>query len=66
MCPPACPPACPVQSLVLSVAAGLLEEEVKEIAAEKAKFMAENCPVLELPSGQTELMVREAPDHVQT
>ena len=59
-----------MQSLVLAVAAGLLEAEVKEIAAEKERFMAEACPPLDLPSGgQQELMVRRAPStdlhHVQ-
>ncbi|XP_046890062.1 troponin I, fast skeletal muscle-like [Hypomesus transpacificus] len=46
-----------LKSLVLAVAAGLLEAEVKEIAAEKERFMAEACPPLDLPSGgQQELM----------
>jgi len=45
-----------LKSLVLSVAAGLLEAEAAEIAAEKAKYMAEACGTLELPGSQAELM----------
>jgi len=45
-----------LKSLVLSVAAGLLEAEAAEIAAEKEKYMAEVCPPLELPGTQAELM----------
>jgi len=45
-----------LKSLVLSVAAGLLEAEAAEIAAEKAKYMLESCGTLDIPSGQDELM----------
>jgi len=46
-----------LKSLVLSVAAGLLEAEAAEIAAEKEKYMAETCPAMEaLPDSQAELI----------
>lgn len=45
-----------LKSLVLQVAAGLIEAEGKEIVAEKARYMAETCPPLNMPSSHQELM----------
>ncbi|XP_046890060.1 troponin I, fast skeletal muscle-like [Hypomesus transpacificus] len=45
-----------LKSLVLSVAAGLLEEEAKQLVVDRANFMAEAVPPLAIPSGQAEIM----------
>ena len=46
-----------LQSLVLSVAAGLLEEEAKQLVVDRANFMAEAVPPLAITSGQARIMV---------
>jgi len=45
-----------LKSLVLSVAAGLLEEEAAQVAAERAAYLAEKCPALDLPGTKEELL----------
>lgn len=46
-----------LQSLMLSIAKGLLEAEAKEKEEEKKRYMAETCPDLSLPSGIQALQV---------
>jgi len=45
-----------LKSLVLSVAAGLLEEEAAQIAADKAAHLTATCGTLELPGTKEELL----------
>lgn len=45
------------QSLMLSIAKGLLEVEAKEREEERKRYMAETCPPLSLPSGTQALQV---------
>ncbi|XP_067090159.1 troponin I, fast skeletal muscle-like [Osmerus mordax] len=45
-----------LKSLVLSVAAGLLEAEAKQLVVDRANHMAEAVPALAIPSGQAEIM----------
>uniref|UniRef100_A0A8C7INH5 Troponin I, fast skeletal muscle n=1 Tax=Oncorhynchus kisutch TaxID=8019 RepID=A0A8C7INH5_ONCKI len=49
-----CMPHC-LQSLMLSIAKGLLEDEAKENEQERIRWMAENCPPLSLPGGTQQL-----------
>ncbi|XP_056137472.1 troponin I, fast skeletal muscle-like isoform X1 [Lampris incognitus] len=44
-----------LKSLMLSIAKGLLEEEVKDQEEERRMYMAENCPSLSLPRTMQEL-----------
>ncbi|XP_035273080.1 troponin I, fast skeletal muscle-like [Anguilla rostrata] len=44
-----------LKSLMLSIAKGLLEDEKKQRAEERAQYMEDNCPPLELPSSVQEL-----------
>lgn len=46
------------QSLMLSIAKDLLEEEEREREEERGRYMAENCPTLSLPRTMQELQVR--------
>lgn len=46
-----------LQSLMLSIAKGLLEAEAKEKEEEKKRYMVETCPDLSLPSGIQALQV---------
>lgn len=46
-----------LQSLMLSIAKGLLEAESKEREEERKRYMAETCPSLSLPSGIQALQV---------
>ncbi|KAI3371562.1 hypothetical protein L3Q82_023584 [Scortum barcoo] len=43
------------QSLMLSIAKGLLEEEEREREQERARYMAENCPPVSMPRTMQEL-----------
>lgn len=45
------------QSLMLSIAKGLLEVEAKEKEEERKRYMVETCPPLSLPSGVQALQV---------
>ncbi|KAL2093722.1 hypothetical protein ACEWY4_011034 [Coilia grayii] len=40
-----------LKSLMLSIAKGLLETEIKDREEEKSRYLSENCPTLSLPSG---------------
>ncbi|KAM3869744.1 troponin I, fast skeletal muscle-like isoform 2-T2 [Diretmus argenteus] len=44
-----------LKSLMLSIAKGLLEEEVREREEERKRYMAENCPPLSMPRSMQEL-----------
>ncbi|KAJ8417084.1 hypothetical protein AAFF_G00283110 [Aldrovandia affinis] len=44
-----------LKSLMLQIAAGMLEAEVAEAQAEKERYMEENCPALSLPGSMQEL-----------
>ncbi|TSK45840.1 Troponin I, fast skeletal muscle [Bagarius yarrelli] len=44
-----------LKSLMLSIAKGLLEKESKQIVADKAAYMAQNCPELSIPHSMQEL-----------
>ncbi|XP_053497889.1 troponin I, fast skeletal muscle-like [Ictalurus furcatus] len=44
-----------LKSLLLSIAAGLLEAEAKQLVADKESYMNEHCPSLNLPSSVQEL-----------
>lgn len=46
-----------LQSLMLSIAKGLLEAEKKEREEERKRYMAEMCPSLSMPSGVQALQV---------
>lgn len=46
-----------LQSLMLSIAKGLLEAEAKEREQERIRYMAETCPTLSMPSGIQALQV---------
>lgn len=45
------------QSLMLSIAKGLLEDEEREREEERARYMAENCPPVSMPRSMQELQV---------
>lgn len=45
------------QSLMLSIAKGLLDEEEREREVEKERYMAENCPPVCMPRTMQELQV---------
>ncbi|XP_023259449.1 troponin I, fast skeletal muscle-like [Seriola lalandi dorsalis] len=47
-----------LKSLMLQIAAGLIEQEKKDIEAAKQAYMAENCPAPDLSGDQAALMVR--------
>lgn len=53
----------PLQSLMLSIAKGLLEEEEREREEERGRYMAENCPSLSMPRNMQELQARHKPTH---
>ncbi|XP_026870990.1 troponin I, fast skeletal muscle-like [Electrophorus electricus] len=44
-----------LKSLLLSIAAGLLEAEAKQLATDKENYMNEHCPSLSLPGSLQEL-----------
>ncbi|XP_076861749.1 troponin I, fast skeletal muscle-like [Brachyhypopomus gauderio] len=44
-----------LKSLLLSIAAGLLEAEAKQLVEEKDGYMSEHCPALSLPGSVQEL-----------
>ncbi|XP_071383380.1 troponin I, fast skeletal muscle-like isoform X1 [Centroberyx affinis] len=44
-----------LKSLMLSIAKGLMEEEVKEQEEERRRYMAETCPPLSMPRSMQEL-----------
>ncbi|XP_036431746.1 troponin I, fast skeletal muscle-like [Colossoma macropomum] len=44
-----------LKSLLLSIAAGLLEAEAKQLVADKEAYMNEHCPDLDLPGSTQEL-----------
>uniref|UniRef100_W5LCS6 Troponin I type 2a (skeletal, fast), tandem duplicate 4 n=1 Tax=Astyanax mexicanus TaxID=7994 RepID=W5LCS6_ASTMX len=44
-----------LKSLLLSIAANLLEAESKQLVVDKENYMAEHCPPLDLPSSTQEL-----------
>ncbi|MCI4381710.1 hypothetical protein PGIGA_G00255060 [Pangasianodon gigas] len=44
-----------LKSLMLSIAKGMLEKEAKQVVADKATHMAQNCPELSLPHSVQEL-----------
>ncbi|XP_061101222.1 troponin I, fast skeletal muscle-like [Conger conger] len=44
-----------LKSLMLSIAKGLLEDEKKQRVEERARYMEENCPPLEIPETMQEL-----------
>ncbi|KAB5565562.1 hypothetical protein PHYPO_G00243000 [Pangasianodon hypophthalmus] len=44
-----------LKSLMLSIAKGMLEKEAKQVVADKASHMAQNCPELSLPHSVQEL-----------
>ncbi len=46
-----------LQSLLLQIAHGILEEEAAEAEQEKQRYMEENCPDLSLPGSMQELLV---------
>ncbi len=46
-----------LQSLLLQIAHGILEEEAAEAEQEKQRYMEENCPALALPGSMQELLV---------
>lgn len=46
------------QSLMLQIAANLLEQEADEIIATKEAYLAENCAALDLSGDQAALMVK--------
>lgn len=46
-----------LQSLMLSIAKGLLEVEGKQREEERKRYMAETCPALSQPSGLQALQV---------
>lgn len=49
------------QSLMLSIAKGLLEVEAREKEEERVRYMAENCPPLSLSGNMQELQVQYQP-----
>jgi hypothetical protein len=55
-----------LQSLMLSIAKGLLEEEAKENEQERIRWMEENCPPLSLPGGTQQLMVNQTTNLIMT
>uniref|UniRef100_W5LCQ0 Troponin I type 2a (skeletal, fast), tandem duplicate 4 n=1 Tax=Astyanax mexicanus TaxID=7994 RepID=W5LCQ0_ASTMX len=48
-----------LKSLLLSIAANLLEAESKQLVVDKENYMAEHCPPLDLPSSTQELQIDE-------
>ena len=50
---------CFLQSLILSIGAGWLEQEKKDLVAAKAAYMSENCPTPSMSGDQAALMVRD-------
>lgn len=54
-----CPCVRVLQSLMLQIGAGLLEQEAKETAAAKEAYMAESCPAPNLSGDQAALMVTQ-------
>lgn len=52
-----------LQSLLLQIAHGLLEEEAAEAEQEKQQYMEENCPALSLPGSMQELQVHTHTHH---
>lgn len=48
------------QSLMLSIAKGLLEEEEREREVEKRRYMADTCPPVCMPRTMQELQVGPA------
>lgn len=53
------------QSLMLSIAKGLLEEEEREREVEKRRYMAETCPPVCMPRNMQELQVGPTPSSAQ-
>lgn len=47
-----------LQSLLLSIAAGLLEAEAKHLVEDKESYLNEHCPPLNLPCSTQELQVQ--------
>lgn len=45
------------QSLMLSIAKSILEEEERERERERERYMAENCPPVSMPRSMQELQV---------
>lgn len=48
-----------LQSLMLSIAKGILEQEAKDREVERQRYMAETCQPLSLPSGIQALQVKD-------
>lgn len=51
------------QSLMLSIAKGLLEEEERQREEERQNYMADTCPPVSMPRTMQELQVLEADQH---